>query len=79
MPHTNRFQRQLLQPGQSRRDTFQRLRVGRICPDAGTTLLVDYRRPEGNVAQRLAGHAVYTQPEYLVFHAEEAVRRLDRE
>jgi hypothetical protein len=66
---------QLLQkdlPQESRRDRF---RAGAIVPDAGTTLLVDYGPLEGDVTQHLAGHAVYTSRQWLLFHAEEVVRR----
>jgi hypothetical protein len=45
-------------------------------PTEGTTLLVDYGPPRCNVVQHLAGHAVYTRPEWMLFHAEETARRL---
>jgi len=54
---------------------IERFRAGAIVPDAGTTLLVDYGPAEGHVAQHAAGHAVYTRPQWLLFHAEEVVRR----
>jgi hypothetical protein len=66
----------LLQPGVRRRDLLQRLSHGMRVPAEGTTLLVDYGPPEGNVVQHLAGHAVYTRPEWMLFHAEETARRL---
>lgn len=56
-----------------RRDRF---RAGAIVPDAGTTLLVDYGPLSGDVARHLAGHAVYTSRQWLLFHAEEMARRL---
>jgi hypothetical protein len=60
-----------LEPG----GKLKRFQSGTIIPDAGTTLLVDYGTPEGGFAQHLAGHAVYTRTEWLLFHAEEVVRR----
>jgi hypothetical protein len=65
----------LLQPGLSCADLVERLRLGMRVHEAGTTLLVDYGPPAGGVAQHLAGHAVYTRHEWLLFHAEEVVRR----
>lgn len=38
-------------------------------------MLVDYGPPEGNIAQHLAGHAVYTRKRWMLFHAEEVARR----
>jgi hypothetical protein len=66
----------LLQPGLSPFDLFERLQLGARVHDTGTTLLVDYGTAEGNLAQHLAGHAVYTRHDRLLFHAEEVVRRL---
>ena len=43
--------------------------------EEGKTLLVDYGPVEGNVAQHLAGHAVYTRISWLPFHVEEVARR----
>jgi hypothetical protein len=71
----NRLNR-LLQPPQETRDLLERFRVGKRVPEAGTTLLVDYGKPDGTVAQHFAGHAVYTRREWLLFHAEEVARRL---
>jgi hypothetical protein len=65
----------LLQAGIRKRDLLERLRsVTRVAED-GLTLLVDYGEPEGHIAQHLAGHAVYTKLDWLVFHAEEVARR----
>jgi hypothetical protein len=64
----------LLQPKQQT-DMLERFRVGARVPEAGTTLLVDYGKQAGNLAQHFAGHAVYTRPEWLLFHAEEVVHR----
>ena len=66
----------LLQQNVRARDLLKNLRAGVRVPDEGTTLLVDYGRPEGNVAQHLAGHAVYTRQKWMLFHVEEIVRRL---
>ncbi|HBO42650.1 MAG TPA: hypothetical protein DD670_01680 [Planctomycetaceae bacterium] len=59
-------------PPENRRSRF---RAGTIVPDAGTTLLVDYGPVQGDVSQHLAGHAVYTSRQWLLFHAEEIARR----
>lgn len=47
-----------------------RFRSGRIVPEEGTTLLVDYGPQPGPVTEHLAGHAVYTRTPWLLFHAE---------
>ncbi|HEV3339986.1 MAG TPA: hypothetical protein VG125_06505 [Pirellulales bacterium] len=52
------------------------LETGMRVPDSGTTLLVDYGPLAGTPAEQLAGHAVYTRPEWLLFHAEQIVERL---
>jgi hypothetical protein len=57
-------------------DLLSRLRAGRRVPDEGTTLLVDYGPPQGGIAQHLAGHAVYTQLDWQLFHAEQAADAL---
>jgi len=67
---------ELLQPGLAPRDLIGRLELGMRVHEAGTTLLVDYGPAEGSLAHHLAGHAVYTRHEWLLFHAEEVVRRL---
>jgi hypothetical protein len=71
----------LLQGGIRRRDLLDRLLCGMRVPAEGTTLLVDYGAPKENgapqnVVKHLAGHAVYTRPEWMLFHAEETARRL---
>lgn len=66
----------LLQPDHSPTDLLSRLKLGQRVPDAGTTLLVDYGPPQGNLAQHLAGHAVYTRHDWLLFHAEQVVHWL---
>jgi hypothetical protein len=54
---------------------LERFRAGTIVPDAGTTLLVDYGLPHGNITRHLAGHAVYTRKKWMLFHADETRRR----
>lgn len=66
----------LLQPNLRVRDLLQRLKAGMRVPEQGTTLLCDYGPAGGNVAAHLAGHAVYTQTQWLLFHAEQAVKYL---
>lgn len=66
----------LLQAGYRDRDVLARLRLGMRVPSEGTTLLVDYGPVAGHVARHLAGHAVYTRIDWLLFHAEEVARRL---
>ncbi len=66
----------VLQAEASKSSALERFQAGRIVPDEGTTLLVDYGRPDGDVTKHLAGHAVYTRKRWLLFHAEEIVRRL---
>ena len=66
----------LLQEQLIQGDRLDRFKAGAIVPDEGTALLVDYGLPTGNIAQHLAGHAVYTRKSWLLFHAEEVVRRL---
>lgn len=66
----------LLQPGLRARDLLANLRPGCRVHNAGTTLLVDYGPMPGNVAQHLAGHAVYTRLDWLAYHAEQTVRWL---
>jgi hypothetical protein len=67
--------KKLLRPRDAGRGPLERFRAGAIVPDEGTTLLVDYGRPEGSIAEHHAGHAVYTQSEWLLFHAEEVAKR----
>jgi hypothetical protein len=66
---------ELLEPGIRRRDLVKRLAAGARVPHEGTTLLVDYGPPNCDIAHHLAGHAVYTRSERLLFHAEEVARR----
>jgi hypothetical protein len=68
----------LLQNESAGRRSLDRFKAGAIVPDEGTTLLVDYGPGEGSIAQHLAGHAVYTRKQWLLFHAEEVTRRFYR-
>jgi len=65
----------LLQPDPSDKNLLERFQAGTIVPEEGTTLLVDYGRPHGSVAKHHAGHAIYTQHKWLLFHAEEVARQ----
>jgi len=65
----------LLQGSLRRRDLFERLKAGMRVAEEGETLLVDYGPVEDNIAQHLAGHAVYTRLRWLPFHAEQVARR----
>jgi hypothetical protein len=65
----------LLQPGLRRRDLAARLSLGLRIPSEGQTLLVDYGPQGRNVVKHIAGHAVYTRREQMLFHAEEIARR----
>lgn len=56
----------------------QRMAVGARVPDEGMTLLVDYGPPGVEVHQHHAGHAVYTRPDWLLFHAEEIAQEFYR-
>jgi hypothetical protein len=58
-------------------DTFlDRLDAGvRVSAD-GTTLLVDYECIERRLLCHQGGHAVYTHPLWLLFHAEQTAQRL---
>jgi len=66
----------LLQAGLRTRDLLKRLQAGARVPHEGTTLLVNYGSSQGLVGQHLAGHAVYTREEHLLFHAEQIAKRL---
>lgn len=64
-----------LQPGIRKRQLLERLKLGIRTHDEGTNLLVDYGLPQGHVGQHVAGHAIYTLLDWLLFHAEEVARR----
>lgn len=57
-------------------DMLDRLRAGARVSESGTTLLVDYGLPTGGIWEHHAGHALYTRKDWLLFHAEETVKRL---
>jgi hypothetical protein len=65
----------LLQGDLPEKGVLERLACGAIVPDEGTTLLVDYGPARGRISDHHAGHAVYTRPEWLLFHAEEIARQ----
>jgi hypothetical protein len=62
--------RLLLQPGIRARDTLDRLLLGQRVPGEGRTLLVHYPDDLSGAAQLIFGHAIYTRPEWLSFHAQ---------
>ncbi len=66
---------ELLQGDPAPQDPSKRFGAGAIVPEEGTTLLVDYGPAEGPFAEHVAGHAVYAQPKWMLFHTEEVVRR----
>jgi hypothetical protein len=66
----------LFSPDDEPADLAGRLQTGMRVPDCGTSLLVDYGVPSGAAAEQLAGHAVYTRLEWMLFHAEQIVERL---
>lgn len=55
---------------------LHRLKHGMRVPEAGKTLLVDYGLPRESLSHHLAGHAVYTRSEWLLFHAEQVAEHL---
>ena len=65
----------VLQKDVNAHDLPRNLGAGRRVPDEGTTLLVDYGPATGGLPEHVAGHAVYTRSEWLLFHAEEIARR----
>ncbi len=67
---------ELLEGGELQAAPLERFRTGTIVPEDGTTLLVDYGLPDGEIGRHLAGHAVYAHKRWLLFHAEEVARRL---
>lgn len=74
----NRRLGQLLENQAPCEELTNRLQIGARVPDCGTTLLVDYSGSDETSAQHLAGHAVYTRPEWLLFHAEHLVQHLEQ-
>ncbi len=65
----------LLQSGVRKKDLLKRLRLGQRVPDEGTTVLVDYGDPRGNILEHVAGHAVYTTTDWMLFHAEQVAQQ----
>lgn len=65
----------MIQAGIERKTVLDRLRLGTRVHDAGTTLLVDYDNYEG-LARLMAGHAIYTRPEWLAFHLDQIRERM---
>lgn len=72
----NRRLAQLLDDPPLGDELTRRLHLGARVHDCGTTLLVDYSAPDETSARHLAGHAVYTRPEWLLFHAERLAQHL---
>jgi hypothetical protein len=69
----------LLQPNLPVRELPERLKLGMRVPADGTTLLVNYGPPADNITRHHAGHAVYTLPDWLLFHAERSAACLYKE
>lgn len=72
----NRGLSRLLDPDEVCSTVAERVTRGVSVSAQGTTLLVDYGPPTGAVAEHLAGHAVYTRLEWLLFHTEQIAQRL---
>ncbi|TWU13458.1 hypothetical protein CA54_22930 [Symmachiella macrocystis] len=66
----------LLQHNLRLRDLQERLKLGMRVPEQGVSLLCDYGLPNSNIARHHAGHAVYTQLQWLLFHAEQTCLHL---
>lgn len=64
-----------LAPGLGRREVLDRVRIGMRVPDEGATLLVDYDNFEDR-AKEAAGHAIYTNRQWVGFHLSEIAKRL---
>ena len=71
----NRRLSRVLQGDLRKRDLIGRLKLGCRVANEGTTLLVDYGPGHGYLRDHLAGHAVYTNMDWLLFHAQETGRR----
>lgn len=74
----NRRLGHLLENRSSGEELTRRLQLGARVPDCGTTLLVDYAASDETAGQHLAGHAVYTRPEWLLFHAERVAQHVEQ-
>ncbi len=67
----NRRLGQLLERSLEPPALLDRLAQGRLVARDGQTLLVDYRHDTPELAEEVAGHAVYTHREWMLFHAEQ--------
>lgn len=67
---------EFLQAEIPRRGLVDRIRLGMRVHEKGTSMLVDYGPAKGSIAEHLAGHAIYTRTEWMLFHAEQAVRQM---
>lgn len=67
---------ELLQPDYPMRGLVDRIRLGMRAHEQGTTMLVDYGPAKGSVVEHIAGHAIYTRTEWMLFHAEQVVRQM---
>jgi hypothetical protein len=67
--------KKLLQAGLRDRDVLRHLQAGKRVADEGTTVLVDYARADAELAKHFLGHTIYTRQSWLLFHAEEVVKR----
>jgi len=72
----NRRLARLLQAGICPRDLHEHLRAGMRVAEQGKSVLVDYGNPDKAIHRHAAGHAIYTQLEWLLFHAEDVSQRL---
>lgn len=57
------------------RGMLDRFRAGRIVPDHGLALLVDYGRKPVASLRQMAGHGVYTRRRWMLFHLAQTVER----
>lgn len=74
----NRRLGRILQEGVRSRDLVSHLRTGTRIAEEGTSLLVDYGTPPEHWSRHLLGHAVYTQRDWMLFHAEQVVKWMYR-
>ncbi len=65
----------LLQSEVSLADTWKHLSAGLRVPEAGDTLLIDYREAAPRMHHGAYGHAIYTRSSWLLYHAELVARR----
>lgn len=73
--HADRKLHALLQPHVPEQGLLARLKAGVRVAHAGESLLVDYGHTQESIFAHLAGHAVYTRRNWLLFHTEEIVKR----